>query len=108
MSTAIMHKASRARLAGRRKSDAAGPIPIGHRRSKQPLIERAPSVPQDRPDDAPRLSTTPLSDPADILPQMPAQALSPALLELLDLMSGPVLLIQNSPAREWRETAPGK
>jgi hypothetical protein len=51
-----------------------------------------------------QLSTTPLSDPADILPQMPAQALSPALLELLDLLSGPVLLFRDSPAGELRET----
>jgi hypothetical protein len=54
----------------------------------------------------PRLSGTPLSDPADILPQMPAQALSPALFELLDMLSGPVLLIHDSPAGEARETAP--
>jgi hypothetical protein len=54
----------------------------------------------------PRLSNTPLSDPADILPRLPAQALSPALLELLDLISGPILLIQDDPAGEVGETAP--
>jgi hypothetical protein len=54
------------------------------------------------------MSDTPLSDPADILPKMPAQALSPALLELLDLMSGPILLIENTPAREPRRMAPAK
>ena len=59
---------------------------------------RAQSVPQ--------LSDLPLSDPADILPKMPAQALSPALLELLDLMSGPILLIQDRPAGEPRATEP--
>jgi hypothetical protein len=37
---------------------------------------------------------------------MPAQALSPALFELLDLLSGPVLLIHDSPAGEAREIAP--
>jgi hypothetical protein len=55
---------------------------------------------------APRLSVTPLSAPADILRQMPSQALSPALLQLLDLMSGPILLIHDSPAGEAREMAP--
>lgn len=54
----------------------------------------------------PRLSGNPLSTPADILRQMPAQALSPALLQLLDVMSGPFLLIHDSPAGETRETAP--
>ena len=56
----------------------------------------------------PRLSNTPLSDPAEILRQMPAQAISPALLELLDLMSSPILLITQSPAGELREMAPPK
>jgi len=49
---------------------------------------------------APRLSSTPLSDPAEILRRMPAQARSPALLELLDLLSSPILLIDGSPAGE--------
>jgi len=31
---------------------------------------------------------------------MPAQAITPALLELLDLLSSPVLLIDDSPAGE--------
>ena len=54
----------------------------------------------------PRLSLNPLSAPADILRQMPSQALSPALLQLLDLMSGPILLIHDTPAGEVREMAP--
>ncbi len=54
----------------------------------------------------PRLSVNPLSAPADILRQMPSQALSPALLQLLDLMSGPILLILDSPAGEERQIAP--
>jgi len=37
---------------------------------------------------------------------MPAQAISPALLGLLDVMSSPILLIENSPAGELREVAP--
>ena len=53
-----------------------------------------------------RLSTTPLSDPAQILRRMPTQAISPALLELLDVMSSPILLIGHSPAGELREMPP--
>jgi len=53
-----------------------------------------------------RLSTTPLSDPAGILRRMPTQAISPAPLALLDIMSGPILLIEDSPAGELREIAP--
>ena len=53
----------------------------------------------------PRLSVNPLSAPADILREMPSQALSPAMLQLLDLMSGPILLIHDSPAGEDREMA---
>ena len=53
-----------------------------------------------------RLSTAPLSDPAPILRRMPAQAITPALLELLDIMSGPILLIEDSPAGELREMPP--
>lgn len=52
-----------------------------------------------------RLSPTPLSDPVEILRHMPAQAITPALLEMLDLMSSPILLIENSPKAEWREAA---
>ena len=59
-------------------------------------------------DTEPRLSTTPLSDPAEVLRRMPAQAISPALLELLDLMSSPIILITQSPAGELREMAPAK
>jgi hypothetical protein len=59
-------------------------------------------------DTLPLLSTTPLSDPAQILRRIPAQAISPELLDLLDVMSGPILLFENSPAGECRETAPAK
>lgn len=51
------------------------------------------------------LSTTPLSDPVQILQQMPAQAITHALLELLDHLSSPILLIENNPTGEWREPA---
>jgi hypothetical protein len=50
-----------------------------------------------------RLSSTPLSDPVEILLRMPAQAISPALLELLDVLSSPILLTTHSPAGELRE-----
>jgi hypothetical protein len=49
-----------------------------------------------------RLSTTPLSDPAEIVRQMPTQAISPAL-QLLEVMSSPILLLKHSPAGELRE-----
>ena len=66
-------------------------------------------VPQDRLNDCgdagPRLSTTPLSDPVEILRKIPAQAVTPALLELLDLLSSPILLTENSPAGELRDAA---
>ena len=53
-------------------------------------------------------STTPLSEPADILRRMPTQAISPALFELLEIMSSPMLLIANSPAGELIEMLPAK
>ena len=59
-------------------------------------------------DDTPRLSTAPLSEPADILRRMPTQAISPALLELLEIMSSPMLLTANSPAGELIEMLPAK
>ena len=59
-------------------------------------------------DAEPRVSMTPLSDPFAILRQLPAQAISPALLELLDIMSSPVLLINQNPAGELREMPPAK
>ena len=57
-------------------------------------------------DDALQVSITPLSEPARILRQMPAQALSPALLGLLELMSSPILLFDNRPAGELIEMPP--
>jgi hypothetical protein len=90
MSSANNHSTSRIRRIGR-----SGGIHVVPGR-----MDRAPS--------APRFSTTPLSAPADILLQMPSQAVSPALLGLLDLMSGPILLLQDSPAGESRETTPAR
>ena len=78
------------------------------------LIYRAVSRPVLKPrrakpkDDTPRLSTAPLSEPADILRRMPTQAISPALCELLEIMSSPMLLIANSPAGELIEMLPAR
>jgi hypothetical protein len=36
---------------------------------------------------------------------LPARAIMPALLEMLDLMSGPIMLVENSPMGECREAA---
>jgi hypothetical protein len=86
--------------------------PTAKRRQK--LLEAGRTAPcslvrQDRrndsEDDGPRLSTTPLSDPVEIFRKIPAQAITPALLEILDLLSSPILLIENSPAGELREAA---
>ena len=84
--------------------------PTAKRRQRLPETRQAAPcnlVQPDRPADSgkaePQLSTTPLSDPVEILRGMPAQAITPALLELLDLLSSPILLIENSPAGELRE-----
>ena len=50
-----------------------------------------------------KFSITPLTEPAEIFRQMPAQALSPALLQMLELLSSPILLIENRPAGELIE-----
>ena len=52
-----------------------------------------------------RLFHTPLSDPVAILLKMPAQAVMPALLEALGLVSSRVLFFEYSPTGEWREAA---
>jgi len=39
---------------------------------------------------------------------MPTQAISPALFELLEIMSSPMLLTANSPVRELIEMLPAK
>jgi hypothetical protein len=59
-------------------------------------------------DDALQFSITPLPEPAQILRQMPAQAISPALLELLELMSSPIVLIADRPAGELIEMPPAR
>jgi hypothetical protein len=64
-----------------------------------------------RPDGPRSIRATPLGpllSTPDILPKMPAEALSPALFELLNLMSGPVLLIEDGTAGEPRRRAPAR
>ena len=84
--------------------------PTGKRRHRLPEARRtAPRHPvrPDRPADSERaglpVSTAPLWDRVEILRRMPSQAITPVLLELLDRMSGPILLTENSPAGELRE-----
>ena len=54
-------------------------------------------------DTDPRLSTNPLAHPIGILLRMPDLAVSPALLELIDVMSSPIHLIENGPVGNLRE-----
>jgi hypothetical protein len=84
--------------------------PTAKRRQRLPETQRsAPCIlvrPDGRPDSEEaelRLSSTPLSDPIEIFRRLPAQAIRPALLELLDVMSSPILLIENSPPGDVRE-----
>src|SRR4051812_26894576 len=88
------------------------PNPMAKRRQKLHVAGRtAPGglVRQDRRNDSedarPRLSTTPLSDPVEIFRKLPAQAMTPVLLEFLELLSSPILLVENSPAGELSEDA---
>ena len=84
--------------------------PTAKRRQRLPEARNAAPCNVVQPDRAvnsrkaePQLSTTPQSDPVEILRLMPAQVVTPALLELLDLLSSPILLIENSPTGELRE-----
>ncbi len=98
MSAAAIHLAYRNPTAKRRQR-----LPEASRNA--PCNPVRPDRRADCEDAGLRLSTTPLSDPVEILRQVPAQAIMPALLEILDLMSSPILLIENSPTGEWREAA---
>ena len=84
--------------------------PTAKRRQRLPEAQRSAPCILVRPDRQPdseevelRLSSTPLSDPIEIFRRLPAQAIRPALLELLDVMSSPILLLENSPAGDVRE-----
>ena len=50
-----------------------------------------------------RLAATPLSDPAETFRRMPANVASPALFELIELISSPILLVEDGPIGEIRE-----
>ena len=52
-----------------------------------------------------RLSDRPLSHPLEIVRRMPCQAISPALFGLIELLSSPILLIENGSTQDWQEMA---
>ena len=97
MSQAAIHLAHRNRRTKRQRLSEARPSAI-----RNPV---RPDHSGDSEDDGLRLSPTPLSDPVEILQHLPARAIMPALLEMLDLMSGPIMLVENSPMGECREAA---
>ena len=70
-------------------------VPVLRRRERR--TGDYPVAPEAAP---PRRAPPPRPDPAAVLRRMPTQAISPALLELLDILSSPVLLIDDSPAGE--------
>jgi len=84
------------------------PVTAGEVRRKTPCRLAEAHRPADTEGSDIKFSDTPLSDPAEILRRMPAQAIGPALLQLLDLMSSPILLIENSPTEELREIVPSE
>jgi len=55
-----------------------------------------------------RHSGRPLTDTAEILRRMPTQAITPALVELIDLLSVPILLIEETPRAEVIKMPPAK
>jgi hypothetical protein len=84
--------------------------PTAKRQQRLPEVRRAapctlvrPGRPADSEEPELQLSIIPLSHSIEIFRRIPAQAMRPALLELLDLISSPILLIENSPTGELRE-----
>jgi hypothetical protein len=83
-------------------------IPFAQRGVQRPLA--APGEPArldrraDSEDAEPRFASIVLSDTAEILKRMPAQAATPAMVELLEVLSSPILLITDSPKGQFRET----
>ena len=55
-----------------------------------------------------RHSGRPLTDTAEILRRMPTEAITPALVELIDLLSVPILLIEETPRAEVIKMPPAK
>jgi hypothetical protein len=81
---------------------------IGNRRSRSfrlVPVRPAPKAGCADPDPTfPQLSIAPLTHPTEILRRMPTQAISPALLALLDIMSTPILLIEDNPMMDLSDT----
>ena len=50
----------------------------------------------------------PLTDTTDILRRMPTQAITPALVELIDMLSCPILLMEETPRGEVIEMRPAR
>ena len=55
-----------------------------------------------------RRSGTPLTDTTEILRRMPTQAITPALVELIDLLSVPILLMEGTAGAEVIDMPPAK
>jgi len=55
-----------------------------------------------------RRSDTPLADTTEILRRMPTQAITPALVELIDMLSVPILLMEETPRGEVVEMRPAR
>ena len=55
-----------------------------------------------------RLPGTPVTGTTEILRQMPTQAITPALVELIDMLSGPILLMEETPRAEVIKMPPAK
>ena len=55
-----------------------------------------------------RHSGRPLTDTAEILRRMPTQAITPALVELIDMLSCPILLMEETPRGEVIEMRPAR
>jgi len=55
-----------------------------------------------------RFSGSPLGAPVEILRRMPDGAISPALLELIDRMSSPILLFENGTTGNLRQMPAAK
>ena len=55
-----------------------------------------------------RRSGTPLTDTTEILRRMPTQAITPALVELIDMLSCPILLMEEAPRAEVIKMPPAK
>jgi len=55
-----------------------------------------------------RHSGTPLTDTTEILRRMPTQAITPELVELIDMLSVPILLMEETPRGEVVEMRPAR